>query len=132
MGGEAARPGEGLGRFLLTSFLAGGLLGALAFAVFDARGVVVIAATAAGFCVSTVGWLIVWRGFGDEPGRITGYFAAALLVKLVLLGIVAAGVVVVGVAPREFLAPFVTVFFPVGFLQLTLTVRMAGRLERGD
>ena len=55
---------------------------------------------------STGGWLIVISGLAKDPKRMPGYFGAGMLLKLVLVGGVAAGCVVAGVPLERFLVPF--------------------------
>lgn len=82
-----------------------------------------------GFVVSTAGWYIVVRGFGDAPERMLAYFGAGMLTKLVLLGLTVVLVNVFELATlEEFFVPFAAVFFLTGFAQLYIAIKGAIRL----
>ncbi len=119
-----------LGASIATALAAAGLalLGARLFEHEIAPRVLILACVA-GFAVSTAGWLVVLRGFRDDPGRIFAYFGAGLLTKLVLLLLVVAVVTGFEVASLdEFFIPFAVVFFLTGFAQLGITVKGATKL----
>ncbi|MCB9831989.1 MAG: hypothetical protein H6807_05890 [Planctomycetes bacterium] len=115
---------------VLVAALAAGLVAVLAplFGSALAAKVLVLAGVA-GFAVSTAGWLIVLRGFTAGGNRMMAHFAAGLLTKLVLLGLVAILVSSLGIAKLdEFLLPFAAVFFITGFAQLGIAVKGATKL----
>ena len=95
----------------------------------ELRASVLVFASVAGFSVSTAGWFIVVRGFGDVPEKMLAYFGAGMLTKLVLLGLVVVLVNVFDIASlEEFFVPFAAVFFLTGFAQLYIAVKGATKL----
>ncbi len=115
--------------FLLISVTAGCLLaGAIWFVApalgFHLTGRALLAGAVGGFVVSTGGWLVVMRGFHDDPSRMFVWFGAGMLTKMVLLvGALAVIVAGFGLGLREVVGPFAAEFLCLGFVQLGLAVK---------
>ncbi len=115
--------------FLLVSVIAGTVLAGLIAVVAPTLGFglttrALAAGTVGGFLVSTGGWLVVMRGFQDDPSRLFVWFGAGMLTKMVLLaGALTVSVAGFGVGLREVVGPFAAEFLCLGFVQLGLAVK---------
>ncbi|HGY89690.1 MAG TPA: hypothetical protein ENK43_00810 [Planctomycetes bacterium] len=115
--------------FLLISVVAGAVLAGLIWFVapalgFALTGRTLLAGAIGGFLVSTGGWLVVMRGFHDDPSRMFVWFGAGMLTKMVLLvGSLAVIVAGFGLGLREVVGPFAAEFLCLGFVQLGLAVK---------
>lgn len=111
--------------------LAGGALVSIGHRLLggEIRTTVLVAATIAGFLVSTAGWLVVIRGFTKAPDRMLGYYGGGVLAKTLLFGLTVAVVIGLKIASLgEFLTPFAAVFFLTGFAQLFIAIKGATKL----
>lgn len=111
---------------VVAAVLFAAILGVVALTKLEVSRATIAAGSVCGFFVSTLGWGIVRVGMRDKPERIVAYFGAALLLKLMLLGLISGIVMIEGsMELGHFLIPFAAVFLMLGFAQLAATVKEA-------